>query len=91
MEPAVVVPVDPSSGGVFHVRDRLERANGEGLFLAIASVLNKPIVDSAMALSYASPTLPTETRIPSSISTSLNRKAKKFEILHRNDEEVHHR
>ena len=48
----------------------------KGLFFDIALVLNKPIVDSARALSYASPTLPTEARIPSSISSSLNRNAK---------------
>ena len=76
VEPAVVVPVDPACGGVFHVRDRRERAVMERIVLGHCLGLNKPIVDSASALSYASPTLLTEARIPSSMSSSLNRNAK---------------
>lgn len=43
-----------------------------GAFLATASVLNSPIVDSARALFYASPTLPIDAAIPPRSRVSAN-------------------
>jgi hypothetical protein len=63
-----VEPGDPFEGGELHLlRER------QGPRRRITSVLNNPITVSASALSYESPTLPTDGLIPASSSRSVYR------------------
>jgi hypothetical protein len=60
---AGVEPLDPFERGDLDIID-----GARGSVPGISSVLNEPVVDSAMALSGASPTEPTEGSTPASIS-----------------------
>jgi hypothetical protein len=72
VQSAVVEPVDAFHRGVLDVVDDAQWAVWNGLPRRMASVLNKPIVVSANALSSASPTLPMDAAIPSCTSVSVN-------------------
>ena len=64
VQAAIVVPVDPLHRRVLDVVDRAQRARQERLAATDGFGLNNPIVVSASALSYASPTLPVDAAIP---------------------------
>ena len=66
-QPVPVEPVDPVQCCCFDVFD-----GAPGPRRRMSSVLNRPITDSANALSSASPTVPTEASIPASARRSVN-------------------
>jgi hypothetical protein len=69
-EPAVVEPVDPLQGGVLDLVQALP-----GPRRRISSVLYRPMIVSAKALSKLSPREPTEVTAPASASRSVERMA----------------
>jgi hypothetical protein len=68
VEAAMVEPVNPFGGGHLDVLDGAPRLGG-----LISSVLYRPLIVSANALSYELPTAPTEGWIPACARRSLNR------------------
>jgi hypothetical protein len=70
-EPAVVEPVDPFQGGVLEVVDALQ-----GPRRRTSSVLYRPMIVSASALSNESPREPTEVTTPASARRSVERMAR---------------